>query len=165
MNNAPEVPLLPLYVGYKGQSIQKAKNINGVHLAQQLATEIGKDLQNENDIPKQNTLEKFNILAQVIRILNKKQIEEATRQLYAPQADNQSEKSSARNAAWKAYRDAVAQAGTGPAVKELTEWIEAKKVDGEEAAQLIATLPKTIREPTEEMMKLFFVSRQLTLFI
>lgn len=147
-----------MYVGYKGQSIRNAKNINVVHEAQRLAEEIGKDLQNENDIPKENTLEKFNILAQVIRIMNKKQIEEATRQLYAPQADNQSEKSSARNAAWKAYRDAVAQAGTGPAVQEITEWIEGKKCDGEEAAELIATLPRTIREPTEEMMKLFFVS-------
>lgn len=135
-----------------------AKEINPVQEVQKLATEIGKDLQNENDIPKLNTLAKFNILAQVIRILDEKQIQEATRQLYAPQADNQSEKSSARNAAWKAYRDAVAQAGTGPAVKELMQWIENKKVDGEEASELIATLPKTIREPTEAVMKLFFVS-------
>lgn len=147
-----------MYVGYKGQSIMNAKGINAVHETQKMAFEIGEDLQNESEIPKQNTLDKFNILTQIIRVMSKKQMEEATRQLYAPQADNQSQKSSARNAAWKAYRDAVAQAGTGPAVKELTEWIEGKKIDGEEAAQLIATLPRTIREPTEEMMKLFFVS-------
>lgn len=152
------MPLLPLYVGYKGQSIKNAKDINVVHKVQQLAQEIGKDLQNESEIPKEDTLEKFNILAQLIRIMDKKQIEEATRQLYAPQADNQSEKSSARNAAWKAYRDACAQAGTGPAVEEIFQWIESKRVDGEEAAELIATLPRTIREPTEEMQKSFFVS-------
>lgn len=135
-----------------------AKDINPVHESQKLSIEIGKDLQNENDIPKENTLDKFTILTQVIRIMSESQIQEATRQLYAPQADNQSEKSSARNAAWKAYRDAVVQAGTGPAVKELMQWIENKKVDGEEAAELIAALPKTIREPTEAVMKLFFVS-------
>lgn len=38
------------------------------------------------------------------------------------------------------------------------QWIQAKKVDGEEAAELITALPKTIRQPTEAMMKLFYVS-------
>lgn len=147
-----------MFIGYKGQSIKNAKQIKLVQEVQKLATEIGKDLQNQNDIHKLNTLAKFNILAKLIRVMDEKQIEEATRQLYAPQADFHSEKSSARNAAWKAYRDAVVQAGTGPAVKEAMQWIENKKIDGEEAAELIATFPKTIREPTEAMQKLFFVS-------
>lgn len=38
------------------------------------------------------------------------------------------------------------------------QWIEQRRIHGEEAAELIAALPKTIREPTEEMQKRFFVS-------
>lgn len=40
--------------------------------------------------------------------------------------------------------------------------IERNEIKGEEAAALIAVLPKTIREPTEEMQRRFVVSRLFT---
>lgn len=151
---------MPLFIGFKGQSIQAAKKINAIHEAQKLAQEIGQDLQNPSGLPAANTLTKFSILARVIRTMSAKQIAEAGRQLYAPssEADAQSTKSAARVAAWKAYRDAVAAAGTGPAAMQVMQWVQEKAVHGEEAAQLVATLPQTIREPTGELMKEFYVS-------
>lgn len=159
MKDAPETPLLPLFVGYKGQSVQNSNKVNAVKESQKLAEEIGQDLQNPNEIPNSNTLAKFNILARLIRTMNAKQIDEAGRQMFAPQseADNHNSKSSARNSAWKAFRDATAEAGTPAAANQVMEWVEQKKVEGEEAAQLIASLPKTIRIPTESLMRRFFV--------
>lgn len=150
-----------MFVGYKGQSIQASKKIHAVQDAQKLAQEIGEDLQNPSEIPNTNTLSKYTILARIIRTMSAKQIQEAGRQLYALNADSQSTKSSARQAAWKAFRDATAEAGTGPAAAQVMSWVQDKNVQGEEAAQLISSLPKTIRTPTAELMKQFYVSRIL----
>ncbi|MDD9338889.1 MAG: hypothetical protein PV362_04370, partial [Providencia heimbachae] len=62
---------------------------------------------------------------------------------------------------WKVYRDAVAQAGTGPAFKQIAKWIQSKKLKGEEAAEIISTLPRTVRTPTDEYLEQFFVSSNL----
>lgn len=148
-----------MFVGYKGNSIQNYKQINAVVEVEKLAQEIGQDLQTPNKIVEDNTLEKFIILNRLVRTMNAKQIDEVYRQLYAPeeQTDSQSTKSSVRNAAWKAFRDSVAEAGTPPAANQIMEWVEQKKVKGEEAAQLIATMGRSIRFPTEQLMRRFFV--------
>lgn len=149
-----------MFVGYKGNSIQNAKQINAVVEAEKMAQEIGQDLQNPNKITEANTLEKFVILTRLLRTMNAKQIDEIQRQLYVPQeqTDSQSTKSSVRIVAWKAFRDAVAEAGTPPTANQVMEWVEQKKVKGEEAAQLIATMGQAIRTPTEQLMQRFFVS-------
>lgn len=125
-----------------------------------MAQKIGEELQTPSEIPASNTLNNFNVLARFIRQMNGKEINEAANQLYHPdrEVDTHSGKSSVRNAAWKAYRDAVAEAGTPAAVNQVMEWVEEKKIQGEEAAQLIAALPKTIRMPTNAVLRRFFVS-------
>lgn len=40
----------------------------------------------------------------------------------------------------------------------MKQWIESGKVEGEEAAELLAVLPNTARYPTREYIKEFFVS-------
>lgn len=106
--------MLPYFIGYKGQSIRYAKQINLVQDVEKLAQQIGEELQIPSEIPASNTLNKFNKLARLIRQMNAKEINEAGNQLFYPdrEADTHSQKSSARNSAWKAYRDAVAEAGT-----------------------------------------------------
>jgi len=160
LKDAPESPLLPYFVGYKGNSIQNAKQMNVIVEAEKMAMEIGKDLQNPNKIAEANTLEKFVILTRLLRTMNAKQIDEVYRQLYTPEeeTDFYNTKSSVRNGAWKAFRDAAAEAGTNPASVWLMELVEQKKVKGEEAAQLIATMGKSIRTPTVQLMQRFFVS-------
>lgn len=131
-----------------------------------MAQQIGEELQNPSEIQASNTLNKFNKLARLIRQMNGKEIKEAANQLYHPdrEVDTHSVKSSVRNSAWKAYRDAVADAGTPAAINQVMEWVEEKKLEGEEAAQLIATLPKTIRMPTNAVLRRFFVSLEFRVF-
>ena len=150
MKKAPQPPFLPYAL--------EAKNINARREAVNLAQEIGQELRNPSSMPKANTLGKFNILARLIRIMDAKDIHEGGQELYAPEksGDFHSSKFAATNGAWKAYRDAVAQAGTPSAFTVIRQWIEDKKVRNEEAAEIIATLVKTIRYPTEQLMKEFF---------
>lgn len=132
-----------------------------------MAQKIGEELQNPSEIAASNTLTTYNQLARMIRQMNGKEINEAANQLYHSdrEVDTKSVKSSVRNAAWKAFRDAVAEAGTPPAANQVMEWVEEKKIQGEEAAQLIAVLPKTIRMPTNALLRRFFVSFWSFLFL
>lgn len=151
MKYAPENPLLNYFVGNKGRSIQSRKEFNAPTEVQKLTEEIGQDLENVAEVPVKQTLRKFNVLAKIIRTMNAEQIEETTR-YFAEQNQQTTEKSR------KVYRDALLTAGTGPAINELMGWIEEDKLKGEEAAEVIASFSKTIREPTEEMQQRFFVS-------
>lgn len=156
LSYAPENPLLNYFVGNKGRSIQSVDNFNAPVEVQRLTREIAEDLENVNELPVKYTLRKFAVLTKVIRTMNAKQIDDATNLLNDAQSSyehkNDMEKSR------KVYRDSLLNAGTGPAVVELMKWIEDGRLQGEEAAEVIAALPKTIREPTEEMQKRFFVS-------
>lgn len=58
----------------------------------------------------------------------------------------------------KAFRDALAEAGTGPALVEIYNAIERKEISGGEAARIVSRLPVVAREPTPEYMSAFFVS-------
>lgn len=126
--------------------------------ALKIAQEIAEELQDPNRMPKARTLTKFTVLARLVRIMKQKQIYEAGQQLFAPQEseDFQSSKSAKRNAAWKAFRDAVAEAGTPASFATIVQWIEENKVRENEAAALIATQVRSIRYPTEEVMKAFY---------
>lgn len=177
LTKAPENPLLPLFIGYHGKSIQNAKQIDILEMARKLAEEIGADLQKPNDIPLTNPLTKFNILSDVIRTMDADQIDRLVEELYVAELEDESNEMTSeekkensneynkpqmkvRRAAWRTFRDAVTDAGTGPAITRSMKWIQTRKVRGEDAAQLIAAWPKTIREPTEEMQREFYVSER-----
>ena len=57
-----------------------------------------------------------------------------------------------------AYRDAVVDAGTGPALVTIASWIKSKKVSGMEAAKLLSALPDTVKTPTNDYLDALFVS-------
>ena len=57
-----------------------------------------------------------------------------------------------------AVRDALAETGTGPALLAIQQLIANKKLQGEEAAEVIAVLPRSARTPTPEYISTFFVS-------
>lgn len=149
MKDAPQPPFLPFAL--------EQNNINAQREAMKVAQEIGSDVQDPNRMPKSETLTKFNILSRLVRIMKQKTIREVGQQLFAPSqtGDFHSSKGAERTTAWKAYRDAVAEAGTPASFATIVEWIEEKKVRGNEAAALIATQVKAIRYPTEQVMKLF----------
>jgi hypothetical protein len=60
----------------------------------------------------------------------------------------------------KAFRDAVAEAGTQPALLTIVDWIRSNKVAEEEAAQIVAALPRAALTPTPEYLRILFVSIQ-----
>jgi DNA mismatch repair ATPase MutL len=154
MSQPPQIPMLPYFVGYNGQTIDHASQVQSVSAVKRLAQQIGNDLQNPSQIPQRDTLAKYTLIARLVRIMNVKQLEQVTSGLYVQHSS--SDKS--RLVAWKAFRDAVATAGTSPALLIIKEWIMSRKVQNEEAAELIAVLPNTARLPTPQYMKAFFVS-------
>jgi len=68
-----------------------------------LANRIATDLQNASSIPEQNTLSRFIIMTRLIRIMNDKELDEVTDQLYVPQQplkNMQSTSTNIRLATW-----------------------------------------------------------------
>lgn len=60
----------------------------------------------------------------------------------------------------KAFRDAVAEAGTLPALVTIADWIRSNKIEGEEAAGVVGALPRTALTPTPEYLNALSVSIQ-----
>lgn len=157
LNKAPESPMHFYSIGNKGHSIQNSEEFNAQNAIQQLVWEIVEDLQDPNELPKKQTIRKFNILSKVLRTMNIQQIQETTSRIMNANEDNRQPMNKSR----KVYTDALVSAGTGPAVTEIMRLIEQQRVRGEMAAELIAQLSKNLRLPTEEMQKRFFVSLNL----
>lgn len=120
--------------------------------AQKLVQELAQQLQNPNNMPKADFLSKFNILVRLISSMSFEQLKQASRSIESVKSSNNVGKSDM----WMIYRDAVAQAGNLPAYKQIQLWIQTKKIQGEEAAEIVATLVKALRYPTKEIMTQFF---------
>ena len=144
MELPPDSPLLPLFVGYKGRSIKSSAKVDVVSEAHKLAMEIASSLETPNEIPEKRSLEKYILLESILRIMDKIEMEEASNKL-------ESEKS-----AWKVYRDAVADVGTGPALETISHWIKSKKIDKFETFSVINSMIVSTRHPTHEYMKKFY---------
>lgn len=148
IQEAPESPLLPFTIGYKGEPVKKS--IDVVKSAVQLANEIGDDLQDSEKILRKNTLNKFTTLSALLRIMNSQEMQDAVSQLYS-----NSEEGSKRDA-WQAMRDSVAETGTGPAFLAIQNWIQSRKIQGVEATTVLATMCASVRQPTPQYMKSLF---------
>jgi hypothetical protein len=147
INEAPASPLLPFTVAHGGQAIKKQQNI--VETVRKLADQVGGEFQDPNEILRQHTVGKFVTLVSLVRTMDHEEVKKVAAQLY-PASPGQS------SPAWVAYRDAVAQSGTSPALLNIKEWIKSGKVSGREAAEVIASTANAPRAPTEEHMKEFF---------
>jgi hypothetical protein len=62
-----------------------------------LANRIAADLQNASSIPEQNTLSRFIIMTRLIRIMNDKELDEVTEQLYIPLQSTKNMQSTSAN--------------------------------------------------------------------
>ncbi|XP_049881610.1 vitellogenin-like [Pectinophora gossypiella] len=146
MDNEPAYAAL--YMNPQAHKAQKQNPAN----AQKLVQETAQLLQNINNLPRTDFLSKFNILVRVIAAMDYEQLTQTSRSIEAAKASNNLVKTDM----WMIYRDAVAQAGTLPAFKQIISWIQAKKIEREEAAQVVSTLVNTLRYPTKEIMIQFF---------
>ncbi|KAK6620190.1 hypothetical protein RUM44_006591 [Polyplax serrata] len=156
MSQAPETPFLPYFVGYSGHSIQHSKELNVNQVVRKIAEQLGQALQDQTHLTKESTLEKFSILTKVLRTMNVKQLEQVVQELYTPEKENSQEVTGTARNTWMVLRDALAQAGTGPALMTITNLITTQKLKGEEAAQVVSVLTETTRYPTTEYMNTFF---------
>jgi len=153
LHMAPNVPLLPLFVGYKGKSILMSDKIDGVERAQDLLFEIADEMQN----PSRKTLEKFTILKNLLRIMNRKQYVELENRVL-DKSEKQSSQEKHYNNAWNILRDALSYVGTGPALSTIKSWLQSGKIECAEAARLISKIPKFVIKPSPEYVNEFFVS-------
>lgn len=150
MKNAPQPPFLPFAL--------EQNNIKAQREAEKVAQQIAEETQNPNQMPKSETLTKFNILTRLVRIMSQKEIHETAQKYYIADAatDSQSSSSAKRSATWKVLRDAVAEAGTPASFATIAQWIQENKVRENEAASLIATQVNSMRYPTKEVMNAFY---------
>lgn len=159
--DAPNDPLLPYFIGYLGHSIQQ--KVNPRQVVSKLAQQIGQEMQKPSELAKVGTMDRFGIMVDVIRTMSQKQLEEATTELYSKPAQDKDGVPTQQYSAWMAYRDAVAQAGTGPTLLTINNWIRNKQVQGEEAAQVVAAQVNAAKVPSPQYMKAFFVSSLILL--
>lgn len=143
------VPKMSKFVQYE----RKLKeDLTALEKVRQLLNEMSRELHKTEDILKDGTLNKFIILSNIIRFqLTESQIVELYRQLLI--------EDKARNDITQTiFRDAVADSGSNDAVRALIDLIVSGDLQGEEAAQVIATWPKSIRVLNEDLQKKIFVS-------
>ncbi|XP_019887836.2 uncharacterized protein LOC105281428 [Ooceraea biroi] len=148
LDEPPENPLLPYFIGFNGQNIQKSDKIDLVRDAGRLCKEIAKELEKFVDVVSNRTLEKFTILIRLIRLMNVQQINDVQK--------NKFNSAETPKYCWVVYRNAVAQAGTGPALLTIKRWIKEAKLQNLEASQVISMIPKVARTPTPEYVREYF---------
>ncbi|XP_076628457.1 vitellogenin [Colletes latitarsis] len=158
LEDPPQIPLLPNFIGYKGKFIDKSKNIDIEKLAKELIYQIANEVEDASNIPSQGTLEKFTLLNDLIRMMGRNKLMLIANDVFiSPNQLKSNDKSQAiKQNAWAVLRDAVTQAGTGPALLAIKHWIEKGDVTGLEAADIVSRIPKTARAPTAEYVKAFF---------
>lgn len=173
LSKAPEIPLSPLFIGYKGSMIQNSEKVTIEENCFELANQIATDVQDQSNIPKKHALDKFSMLSGWVRIMSEQQIKAVGARVQAaltsPKPGMKQNKRADRPGqsldddnhdvtVWQVYRDAVVEAGTSAAMRVLFDWVNGGQLAGEEAAQAIAALQKSIRVPTPELVKEFYVS-------
>ncbi|XP_043252525.1 vitellogenin-like [Colletes gigas] len=158
LEDPPQIPLLPNFIGYKGKFIDKSKNIDIQKLAKELIYQIANEIEDASNIPSQGTLEKFTLVIDLIRMMGRNKLMSIANEVFiSPNQLKSNDKSQAvKQNAWAVLRDAVTQAGTGPALLTIKHWIEKGDVTGLEAAGIVSRIPKTARAPTAEYVKAFF---------
>ncbi|XP_011695972.1 PREDICTED: vitellogenin-1-like [Wasmannia auropunctata] len=166
LDEAPESPLLPYFIGYKGNSIQKSEEdyiLTAARLIGQITGEMEHFPEQILNEPFTDTLERVTILIRLIRTMNVNQIAEIENKLpelfYQDDRNRLSNKEEQKvydQAAWDVFCSTVAYAGTGPALIAIKNWIKTGKLEGKQAAQIISKIPKAAIAPTAEYIAAFF---------
>ncbi|CAH0697613.1 unnamed protein product [Spodoptera exigua] len=120
--------------------------------AQKLLQDMAPLLQTPDKLPKADFLSKFSVLVRLLASFNKEQLKELSSSVEIAK----SSKNIGKTSMWIIYRDAIAQAGTIPAFEQIQYWIVTKKVQGEEAAELITAISSSLRYPTMDVLRKFF---------
>ncbi|XP_056645845.1 vitellogenin-like [Diorhabda sublineata] len=148
LSEAPASPLLPYTIGYEGISIKSKINI--VQEVQKLAQSTGKQMYDVTKTHHEELLDEWQTMISLMRIMNFDELQEVAKALYTTKYEGE------ERAIWVTFRDAIAELGTGPALKCIADWLRTNKIWGEEANQIVSTMTSVVREPTEEYIKALF---------
>jgi hypothetical protein len=99
-DSAPNVPFLPFFVGIEGNKIGASDQVDPVKSVVKLATKIGSDLEDPSNLIDENTLARFNIMSGIVRTMDRKDIDDATRALWVSPPRNPSPKDNIKLSAW-----------------------------------------------------------------
>ncbi|XP_019880306.2 vitellogenin-like [Aethina tumida] len=150
IEEAPKSPFLPYTAGYKSQSVKTAPEFNLVEKIEQLALSIGQSCQQPDSMLEKYVLNRFATLTDLVRIANSQELQQVAEKLYCQEEKGQ------RRDSWIAFRDAVAQAGTGPALLQIDQLIKSRKIEGVEAIVVVTTMARNARYPTVSYIRHFF---------
>ncbi|KAG5892825.1 hypothetical protein JTB14_033389 [Gonioctena quinquepunctata] len=148
MKQAPESPFLPFTMGNKGKSVKYGIDI--VKSVEELTEKIADELQDPTRTLEQSSASKFVTLSSLIRIMNEDELRKATNALHTDSDEGM------KHYVWVIYRDALAEAGTGPAFLAIQSLIKSNKISGLEASHILATMTKSVRQPTLQYMRAYF---------
>lgn len=163
LDEPPESPLLPYFVGYKGRSIQESGENFAVVAARMIESITLMNLQFlDSKMPYTEILEPFIMLVKLIRTMDVKQIAEIEDKLSEKFKSltflHEELKQLHNQTTWDVLSNAVVHAGTGPALITIKNWIKSKRLEGREAVNIISRIPKAAITPTAEYVQAFFVS-------
>lgn len=158
LEDPPQFPLLPLFTGNNGKAVGLSKEVNPVEATKELVKEISTELSDPSTVPTQQTLEKFTILISLIRTMSRKQIAEAEKSMHLPPNEVMTDDKSwnLKRTVRAVFCDAMAEAGTGPALLTIKNMIENRNIEGFEAADILSRLSKSAITPTGEYVDTFF---------
>ncbi|PNF34468.1 hypothetical protein B7P43_G11248 [Cryptotermes secundus] len=156
VDSAPCMPLIPSVVGIQESKLRASKQIDPVRTVVKIATKIGSELEKPCWLVEDNTLSKFTLMTRVLRTMDSKQIDEATRTLEPSSPTNPNLNGNIKWGAWKSLRDSVAQTGTLPALSVIADLIRKDKILGNDAAEVVALLSRSALTPTPAYLDMFF---------
>ncbi|XP_018322689.1 vitellogenin-like [Agrilus planipennis] len=145
LNEPLQLP--PFIAEFPSQQQVKESSAQAVR---ELARQIGQELVNPEMLQKHHTLEKQILLTHILRSLDDKQLQQISNELYTAEQEGPAAKT------WKVFRDAVAEAGTGPAFLTIQYWIKNRKLVGREASIVVERMSQSVVQPTYEYIKAFF---------
>lgn len=148
LNEAPAIPLLQKF------ALELRKELKPVETSIKIVKEIAEAMLDAEKLTKENTLSRFSDLITVVRQMNFDEMKTVYQQLYSRYSQNLENAQFALE--WKIFRDAIAQTGTGPALMSIKGWIEEKIISYEEAAEVLAVLPRCVQQPSEEYMRALY---------
>jgi hypothetical protein len=100
LDSAPCMPLIPLFVGIQGSKVRASKQFDPVQAVVKLAIKIGSDLEKPGSLVDDNTLPKFTLMTRILRSMDSRQIDEATRALEPSSPKNSNLNDNIKWGAW-----------------------------------------------------------------
>lgn len=132
--NEADVPFLPFNVGFKGNSLKLNENFNITQNVELLLNHLRKSDTQEN------SAEMFLHLTSLLKLMNFDELERILDKYYINNV----------------FLDALSHSGTGPAFLILEKLILWRKVPMFQASLLLSTFTSNVREPTEELVEVYF---------